>query len=253
VLTRLHLKISRRTRDVTDVRTDNWIVAQDVMRAPDMTALIAHYTSFAAPMRDRVIGRLARAAGRTPDKSGENKIGNLVADAQRAAVGADAAFVNPGSVRVGLPAGDVTFGVAFRAQPFGASLVTMTLSGAQVLDLLKQQWCGRARPLILLPSGVNYVWSRAAVAAATDKPCATAPNPVGNLQIGGAPVDPGRGYRVAVSTLLAYGPDGLTTFRAGTARAGGPTDTEALERFLAPSLTGTPYVPPLRDRITRVP
>ena len=73
-------------------------------------------------------------------------MGNLVADAQRAATGAAAAFVNPGIVRAGLPAGDITYGRAFTAQPFGTKLVTMTLTGGQIRDLLKQQWCGRSQP-----------------------------------------------------------------------------------------------------------
>jgi 5'-nucleotidase len=254
LITRLKLKISRRTRDVVEVRTDNWIVDQDVMAAPDMTALIQRYTTFAAPLRDRVIGRLARSAGRSTDPSGESRMGNLVADAQRGAVSADAAFVNPGGVRVGLAAGDVTFGDAFRAQPFGSSLVTMSVTGAQMLELLKQQWCGRERPLILPPSqGLTYAWSAAVAAQATGAPCATAPNPVLGLAIGGVAVDPAASYRIVVTTLLADGGNGFTVLRNGASRGSGPGDTDAMEEHLAPSLSGEPLVPPARDRITRLP
>jgi 5'-nucleotidase len=254
LITRVKMRISRRTRDVIEISTDNWIVHQDVMRAPDMTALIQRYTTFAAPLRDRLIGRLARSAGRTADPSGESRMGNLVADAQSSAVSADAAFVNPGGVRVGLAAGDVTFGDAFRAQPFGASLVTMWLNGGQLLELLKQQWCGRERPLILPPShGVSYTWSASAAAAATGVPCATAPNPVTGLSIHGAPVDPLKAYKVVVTTLLADGGNGFTVLRLGSSRGSGPGDTAALEAHLAPSLSGVPLVPPARDRITRLP
>ena len=56
---------------------------------------------------------LAESATRTHDDSGERRIGNLVADAWQAAGGAEAAFVNPGELRGGLPAGDVTYGRAF--------------------------------------------------------------------------------------------------------------------------------------------
>ena len=36
--------------------------------------------------------------------------------------------------------GDVTFGEVFTVQPFGNNLVTITLTGAQIVELLEQQW-----------------------------------------------------------------------------------------------------------------
>jgi len=94
-------------------------------------------------------------AGRTPDDSGENAAGNLIADSQLSATddeaGAVAAFMNPGGVRSDFPAGAVSYGAAFTVQPFGNTLTTMTLTGAQVLELLAQQWCGQTTPRILLP------------------------------------------------------------------------------------------------------
>ena len=152
LITRIDLEISRRTHDIIHTATDNWIVGQDVMRAPDLTALIAHYSRFAAPLRDRVIGRLAGSASRTRDESGESRMGNLVADAQLSITGADAAFIVPGGVRAGLGVGNVTYGRAFTAQPFGTTLVSVTLTGAQILDLLKEQWCGQRSPQVMGPS-----------------------------------------------------------------------------------------------------
>ena len=74
------------------------------------------------------------------------------------------AFMNPGGVRADLtfassPAGEgdgvVTYGEAFTVQPFGNSLVTMTLTGAQIDDVLEQQFCGHDTDTsfrVLLPS-----------------------------------------------------------------------------------------------------
>jgi hypothetical protein len=39
----------------------------------------------------------------------------------------------------------------------------------------------------------------------------------------------------------------------GTDRLGGPVDTDALEAYLAPSLTGAPIGPPALDRIDLTP
>ena len=131
--------------------------------------------------------------------------------------------------------------------------MTSTLTGAQLVALLDQQWCGQDEPQLLLASGVTYAWSAAAAAAATGKPCGTLPNPVGDLRIGGEPVEPGRGYRVTTNAFLAGGGHRLTVLRSGTDRVGGPLDTEALEAHLAPSLAGAALPPPAPNRIARLP
>jgi 5'-nucleotidase len=260
LITDVDLEIGRRSGEVLEVTAVNRIVTQDVMRAPDMTRLIERYTTLAAPLRDRVIGRLAADATRAPDDSGESSAGNLIADAQLAATddpgtgGAVAAFMNPGGVRADLAAGEVTYGEAFTVQPLGDSLVTMTLTGAQLLDLLEQQWCEQSFPRLLLPSqGVTYSYSGAAAAAVTGQPCAEAANPVSLLRIGGAPVVADQAYRITVNSFLAEGGDRFGVLRSGTDRLGGPVDTDALEAYLAPTLTGTPLTPPATDRITRTP
>jgi hypothetical protein len=154
------------------VTANNQIVTQHVFKATDITELIERYTAIAAPLRDRVIGRTSADLTRENDDSGENTMGNLIADAQLAATSpagsgaAVAAFMNPGGVRSDLAAGDVTYGAAFPVQPFGNSLVTLTLTGAQLLDVLKQQWCTQDSPRVLLPSaGVHYTYSAAAATA----------------------------------------------------------------------------------------
>jgi hypothetical protein len=47
---------------------------------------------------------------RTPGEAGESALGILIADAQRVAVAADFAFMNPGGIRADLPAGTITWG-----------------------------------------------------------------------------------------------------------------------------------------------
>lgn len=254
LLTRIELRISRRSGEVRRVSARNWVVGQDVMRAPDITALIERYSRFAAPLRDRVIGRMARAVYRHRDPSGESKMGNLVADAHREATGTAAAFVNAGIVRAGLPAGDVTYGRAFMTQPFGTSLLTMTMTGAQLHELLKEQWCGRqTRDILQVSSTVSYTWSAAVAKAITGKPCADAADPVSDLRIAGNPVETWQAFRITVNTSLTSRGNHFTILHTGTDPNGGPGDTDALEAHLTPSLTGAPLQPPARDRINRVP
>jgi 5'-nucleotidase len=254
LITRVTLKLSRRENDIVRARADNWVVGQDVMRAPDITRLIARYARFADPLRKRVIGRLATHASRGANRAGERPMGTMLADAMVQASGADAAFVNPGELRRGLPIGEITYGGAFRSLPFGSTLVTMSLYGTDVLELLKQQWCGRNRQRVLQPSsGVTYTWSKQVADSIIDQPCVSAPNPVSGARIGGEPVDPGLAYRITVSSRLSEGYNNFGSLAIGANKVGGPDETAALEAYLAPSLTGDPLVPPPRNRITVAP
>ena len=268
LFTDIDVTLNRRSRDVVEVSANNQIVTQNVFKATDISDLIARYTTIAAPLRDRVIGRIAADITRTPDDSGENAAGNLIADAQLAATSAPdtgaavAAFMNPGGVRSEFSFvqggtegdGNVTYGEAFTVQPFGNSLVTLTLTGAQLLEMLKQQWCTQDFARVLLPSaGVSYTYSLSAAAALVGQPCEGASNPVSNLTVGGVAVDPAASYRITVNSFLAEGGDKFTVLASGTDRLGGAVDTDALEDYIAPSLTGAPVAPPALDRINVVP
>jgi 5'-nucleotidase len=268
LFTDIDLTLDRRSRDVVEVSANNEIVTQNVFKATDISELIARYTTIAAPLRDRVIGRITTDITRTADDSGESAAGNLIADAQLAATSAAdtgaavAAFMNPGGVRSDFTFaqsgaegdGNVTYGEAFTVQPFGNSLVTLTLTGAQLLEMLKQQWCTQDFARVLLPSaGVSYSYSLSAATALLGQPCEGAANPVSNLTIAGVAVDPAASYRITVNSFLAEGGDKFAVLSAGTDRLGGAVDTDALEDYIAPSLTGAPVAPPALDRISVVP
>jgi 5'-nucleotidase len=268
LITDIDLELDRRSKDVVQVSANNQIVTQNVFKAMDMTQLIERYAVIAAPLRDRVIGRISADITQANDDSLEQAAGNLIADAQHAATAspetgaAVAAFMNPGGVRAPFTFaqsgtegdGNVTYGEAFTVQPFGNSLVTMTLTGAQILDMLKSQWCGQPFPRVLLPSaGVSYTFDQSVAAEIAGAPCAGAANPVTDLAIGGTAVDPAASYRITVNSFLADGGDNFAVLRAGTDRLGGEVDTDALEDYLAPSLTGAPIGPPALDRIDVVP
>jgi 5'-nucleotidase len=134
LLTDVELKIGR-SGDITQVSADNKIITQDVPKAPDISALIAHYKEVIAPIANALVGRAAAVLTRVPDASGENALGNLIADAQLAATdgpsegAAVAAFMNPGGVRADVQPGDITYSEAFDVQPFANILTTVTLTG----------------------------------------------------------------------------------------------------------------------------
>lgn len=212
---------------------------------PSIAARVAQYAAAAAPLAERPWGRIGGAF----DRSGrtDSSAARLVADAQWAATraaergGAQFALMNPGGVRAdlrcaGRPPCPVNYGQAFTMQPFGNSLVVMTLSGAQLVQMLEdQQRRGRERPLLLAPSsGLRYEWH------------ARAPHGqrVRRLTLDGHAVDPAARYRLTVNSYLAEGGDGFAMLRQGSDRTGGGLDLDALAAFLqsAPSPDPQPRI-----------
>src|SRR5260370_42108121 len=78
--------------------------------------------------------------------------------------GAAIAFMNPGGLRVDLlktADGTVTYAELFACQPFNNSLVTLTLTGAQIKTLLEQQWLVPAPLILHVSNGFAFTWAAA--------------------------------------------------------------------------------------------
>lgn len=269
LVTDIDMRVDRNTGDVVHngITVNNRIITRDVARNQGLTELIAHYLAVVAPIRDRPIGNITADIVRANDASLEQPLGNAIADAQLAATAgagvgeAVLAFMNPGGVRadltflssaVGEGDGVVTFGEAFTVQPFGNSLVTMTLTGAQIETVLEQQFCGVNDTAfrVLLPSaGFHYTWN-ATQAAVLDPGCTG--DVVSGITLNNEPLVAGTSYRVTVNSFLADGGDGFSGLLAGTDRLGGAVDTDAFEAYLTAN-TPPGLSPPATDRIDVVP
>ncbi|HEX7124917.1 MAG TPA: bifunctional metallophosphatase/5'-nucleotidase [Thermodesulfobacteriota bacterium] len=189
--------------------------------------IVAQAEAAAASRAARVVGRAAAPVTRATTPAGESTLGALVADAHRAATGADVAFTNPGGLREDLPAGPITYGRLFAAQPFDDRLVTVTLSGDEIRRLLESQWRrgpdGQPVVRILPVSGLGYVWD----------PDAPVGRRVTHLRLeSGEPVRPDARYRVTVNSYLAGGGDGFGLLREARERQDGPEALEALARYV---------------------
>jgi 5'-nucleotidase len=81
-----------------------------------------------------------------------------------------------------------------------------------------------------------------------------APNPVTDVTIGGAALNPTATYRITRNNFLADGGDDFLSLKAGTGRTTlSDFDIDSLVRYLAPTLTGEPIGPPALDRIDVTP
>ncbi len=269
LITDIDVRVNKSTQEMTSIAINNRIVTRDVPLAADITALITKYSAVAAPIANRPIGHITADILRTNDDSLEQSMGNVIADAQLDATDdpgfgdAVTSFMNPGGVRADLlyassSAGEgdgvVTYGELFTVQPFGNSLVTMTLTGAQIDRMLEEQFCGLNSPnatptpgffKVLLPSaGFHYTWDQSE-AGVVD---CNAANAVSGIAVNGTALDPGASYRVTVNSFLADGGDGFPVLKEGTDRLGGAVDTDAFEDYLeAAEPTGISPAP--RDRI----
>lgn len=293
VLTEVDLKIDPVTRDVVDVsprnrlidRTDAEVTAA-IAANPEVKNVVLAYKNAVSPLAGQVVGRITAPLANAADAAGEMPAGDLIADAQLQATqpaglgGAVMAFMNPGGVRnpgfvnaAGSYPYDLTYGDAFTVQPFGNSLVTMTLTAQQLKDLLEQQFAGcngqTGTRILQVSNGVQYRWSASGPTCAkvtdlsftpTDlqavPPVATGPTE--QIVIGGVVQNPNRSYRVTVNNFLATGGDGFSVLTGGAQPQGGAQDIDALVAYLAgyksPAAAYDPTSAALRKpRIVRVP
>lgn len=223
----IELVIDRRSGDVVEksarVVTTYADEGPGLTPASDVSSLVAAADARVAPQVERVVGQSAVALTRTQSAAGESALGNLIADAQRAALQTDFAFMNPGGIRADLDQGSISWGELFTIQPFSNDLVRMQLSGAQIKALLEQQWSTPASPRFLQVSGIQVIWDPAAAVGARI---------VSLTQAGGAPLDPNATYSVTVNSFLAGGGDGFSVLTQGTERVVGPVDLDALVQYV---------------------
>jgi 5'-nucleotidase len=227
----------------------------DVLRSarpdPAIAELVAKYAAVVAPKAAQPVGLIGGSFPR--GGRADSPAGRLIADSQLAATqapadgGAQIALMNPGGIRSdldckGAPPCTATFGQIFTMQPFGNSLVVMTLTGAQLKALLEsQQRPGAQEATWLQPSaGFTYTWQ-------SDAP---AGERVRDMRLNGEAIVPDRDYRITVNSFLAEGGDAFTVLTRGTARTGGGQDLDALIAYLKGAPERSPVPTP---RITRLP
>jgi 5'-nucleotidase len=250
IVTEIDLVLDPATRDVTSATADNVIVrTQSFAKAPQMTALIAQYEALSVALTQRVVGRIGAGIPREGNAAGESPLGQIIADAQLAATraaGAQVALMNPGGIRAALPLpadGQLRYEDLFSVQPFYNNLVTLTLSGAQLLQLLEQQWAGRGDGgrVLHVSQSLAYSWD-------ASRPVGQRVLP-GSVRLNGQPLDPAAAVRVTVNAFLAGGGDSFPLLKEGKDAVTGIMDVDALELYVKANPT---LVPGPLNRITRL-
>jgi 5'-nucleotidase len=230
---------------------------------PEVAAVVQQYVTAAAPLANRVIGRIQGDLTRTATPQGESALGDVIADAQYVAThpaglgGAALAFMNPGGIRADLrttdissggeAVGEVTYGEAFSVQPFGNSLVTKTMTGDMIRRLLQQQFQVGGTPCNggTVTSGTRVLQISSTFKYESDPAAATCEGKIGRMWVNGVEVGPTDSFRVTMNNFLATGGDGFTVFREGTEALGGAQDIDALVDYFGANEPDGIAVPPL--------
>ncbi len=140
----------------------------------------------------------------------ETAFGDLVADAMRAATGADVAMANGGGIR-----GDRTYDAGtvltrrdiLTELPFGNATVMTEITGQQILDAMEngvsqvEKGAGRFPQV----SGMNIVYD----------PSAPAGSRIVSIEINGAPLDVNKTYKFATNNYALGGGDGYGMLGGG--------------------------------------
>ncbi|WP_374396580.1 bifunctional UDP-sugar hydrolase/5'-nucleotidase [Tabrizicola sp.] len=195
--------------DTASVTPDPESVAMaDALRAKMDANLNVEIGTVEAPLDSR----------RNVVRSEESTMGDLIADAMRAATGADIAIMNGGGIR-----GDTTYDPGRKLTrrdiltelPFGNVTVVTELPGSQVLLALEngvsqvEKGAGRFAQV----SGLSYAFDAAAEPGSR----------VSEVMVGGAPLEADKLYKVAVNDYILGGGDGYAALGGGRIITDGPT------------------------------
>jgi 5'-nucleotidase len=198
------LTVDRRTKDVvaTRVETDpTWV--DEIQPDPEVQAIVDRYRAELGAALGRVVGETRTSILRA--FNAESEMGNFVTDAMRTHLGGvDFAFTNAGGLRADIDAGPITLEEIFTVLPFNNTLVTMDLTGAQVVRVLEEGAMSRFG--VVQVSGLRWAFDpdRAFGSRVTR---VTLPD--------GTPIDPAATYRIATNNFMASGGDEFNTLKLG--------------------------------------
>jgi 5'-nucleotidase len=197
----VQLWVEARTRRVacSDARVVT-TYADRVRPDPRVAAIVDGYGRRMAAVTERTVARAAEPL--TGDRQRESRLGDLIADAQRAATGSQIALTNSGGIRSDIDAGPITWREAFEVQPFSNLLYRLELDGRTLREALENGVDGHHG--LVQVSGIRF---------AVD-PAAPPGSRVRDLRLeDGRTVELDSTYTVTTNNFMAQGGDDYTMLR----------------------------------------
>jgi 5'-nucleotidase len=258
LLTHLTLTVDPVKHQLLGAKAQNIVV--DPKRYPPSPEIAALQEKVEARSHAQLSKPIARMATtelkRTLNDAGESAMGDLIADAQLAAtkaLGAQVALMNLGGIRTDLilePGQPMlTYGQVASVQPFNNTLNILTLTGAQLQQLLEQQWQDNSMGFYPLQPSASLTYRWDASKGQGQRIIAS------SLKIDGQPVIATQSYRISVNSFLAGGGDNFTVLSQASERLDtGLNDLQALIDYLqSRDRTGLPVGDQIpQQRIQRI-
>lgn len=193
----------------------------------DLQGVLDPYVRAVQEQAGQAVGNLIGPLKRVKKTPRSSALGNLQTDLMRKATKADLAFQNKTGIRADLASGKVAARDLYAVSPFGNTVVSMKLSGAEVLELIEGM-LGSGRLLEVSGGVVKFDSSRSG-------------GRVVKVTVGGKPLQPKTVYTVATNNFLSKGGDGHAVFERGRER----NDSQILLRDLLRRFleTNNPYKP----------
>jgi 5'-nucleotidase len=239
----IELAIDRRSHDIVEKSARIVSTFADsgpgLVAEPTVAALVHRVETAANRITSQVVGTALAEFPSTNGVTGESALGNLVADAQRAALHADLAMTTPAWVRGDLDVGPITYGELFAIQPFNNRLMLVELTGRQLLEVLNQQWDVTSYSRVLQLSGASFRYD----------PTRAKGDFVVDVRVGGKPVVLDKVYRAAINAFLAEGGEGFSALASAPRTPSAVMDLQALADYIKKRKT---IAPVLDGRVTRV-
>jgi 5'-nucleotidase len=176
------------THEVRDV------VADSLPADPAVASMVRTAVATVAPLVDRPVATIAADLNRD---GSQYALGNLIADANRAAGQGDVAVTNNGGIRANLRAGPATYGSLFEVEPFANALYRLTVPGTVLRGYLEKLVAKKPNVHI---SGATVTYDSTRAAGSRIRSV--------RMADGAALRDDGR-YTIILNDFLATGGDGL--------------------------------------------
>ena len=180
------------------------IKPSEVKPLPEVQSLVDRYNKEVTAILGRQVGSSDVDLVQQGVRQQETNFGDLIADIVRKETGAQAALINGGSIRTGIPKGPITARQVYASIPFNNYLVAVRMTGAQLLETLEHGVSGIENGEGRFPqvSGIRFAFDPT--------------RPVGkrilSVSVDGKPLDTSKEYTVATLDFIAAGGDGYTAF-----------------------------------------
>jgi 2',3'-cyclic-nucleotide 2'-phosphodiesterase/3'-nucleotidase len=163
-------------------------------------AIVDKYQKELEPIMSEVLTNSKVELKRNYDKI--SNIGSLITEVMKEDADVDVALQNPGGIRIDLPAGKITVGDWYEVLPFGNTIVTAEMTGAQIIKVLEQSLTLQKGMMQMAGLKVKYNSSKPEYKRVEEVTMAD-----------GTKLQKDKTYTVATNNFLAEGGDNYSTFK----------------------------------------